>query len=176
MPIATKKDILSIRGPEPLTEELLLPGTDLTITIRGIVRSYERSMVYREIDEMQCLKEVVVDGERIPITEDDIVASNWAAICVRAPVLSAMEWLSVGANNADLLALIGERCLVNSRLLVSEQTPNGVDAAIAEMEQCADPFASLPSGFVSTDSEGFQPNSSERLGAPGSDIIKLTIV
>jgi hypothetical protein len=176
MVVATKQQILSLNGPQPLSENFTLPGTELMVRIRGIVRSFQRSLVYREIEEMAALRDVAVDGERIPITEDDIVAACWAAACVTAPVLSSIEWLGAGARNSDLLGRIGERCLVCSRLLPGEETSEGVRAAELEAEEGRDPLACLPSGSASTSLEGCLARSRGSSVAPGSGTTKLSIV
>jgi hypothetical protein len=148
MQIADKQELLRLRGPEPLRQNLTIPGQDFSVAIHGIVRSIERSAVYHEIEEMAILRDVSVEGERIVVTEDDIVAACWASACVAQPKLTSMEWLMVGARNVDLLSLIGRRCLVCSRLMSDETTDDGVSAAEAEQTEFRDPLASLPSGSV----------------------------
>jgi len=154
MTTATKSEILALRGPEPLNETFNLPGTTLSIEIHGIVTSSRRAAIYREIDNMAGLRDVNVGGERVEVTEDDVIAACWAEACVTAPRLTAMEWLMVGAKDTDLLALIGARTLVCSRLMPDGAIPAGVDAARRELTEGIDPLATMPSASVSSGSEG----------------------
>jgi hypothetical protein len=154
MPIATKQQLIALRGPSPFVETYSVPGTELSVTIKGIVRSSERSAVYAEIDELAAIKTVPIDGEQIGVTEDDSVAACWSAACVRSPQLTAMEWLIVGARNTDLLHAIGLRSLVCSRLANDDELPDGYQAAALSLVENPDPLVFSPSSSVSKSSEG----------------------
>ena len=149
MPPATKNDLMNLRGPEPICETTTLPGFELTVTIRGLVRSAARSAVYREIDEMANVRDVLVDGVRVQVTEDDITAACWAAECVTSPKLTAFEWLTFGARNTDLLTFVGIRCLICSRLIADDSLAEGVSAAETELLEGRDPLACTLSDFAS---------------------------
>jgi hypothetical protein len=103
---------------------------------------------------------VLVDGERMAVTEDDIVAACWAATCVKSPSLTAMEWLIIGARNCDLLATAGWRSLVCSRLASDNELPDGCSAAgISMIGEHSDPLVSMPSSSASNGLEGYRESS-----------------
>ena len=102
-----------------------------------------------KIDEMANVRDVLVDGVRVQVTEDDITAACWAAECVTSPKLTAFEWLTFGARNTDLLTFVGIRCLICSRLIADDSLAEGVSAAETELLEGRDPLACTLSDFAS---------------------------
>jgi hypothetical protein len=164
-----------MKGPEPLLEIFTIPNTEFSVEIRGLVRSAGRVAVYSEIDDMVNLHELSIGGEKIIVTEDDVVAACWAAACVAAPQLTAFEWLTFGASNPDLLAAIGTRCLVCSRLIAEDQGSDGAASAETEFLEGRDPLDFSHFGSVSAGSGGSPVSSTRQGDEPESDTTRLII-
>ena len=159
MTTLTRDQLLALRGPGPMTEIFTLPNTGETFGIQGIVTSSRRTRIYEEIDDMVSITCVNVDNQRIEVCEDDIIASCWASACIADPHLSSYEWLVVAASNPDLVAAIGVRCLVCSRLIADTPGADGTSSALDVAAAASDPLASALSSSVSTNLAASQPSS-----------------
>lgn len=150
---ATAEQLFANCSPEPLERDAVFEGPGLTVRVRGISKAHRREEIYAEIalfsqDVADPKSPLVVthpvSGESYAPKRSDVVAAAWAAHCVIAPKLSALQWLQLGAEYS-LDGLYAE-ALICSRMLDDKKAAivDGVEAAEAEIE--ADPLASTSDG------------------------------
>lgn len=135
---ATAEQALAWKSPEPLTLDYVHSDTGQTYHIAGLCKAKDRKAIYTERRRLLPLADSLASAVGYVPTDADITDACWCAECVAAPKMTALQWLTFGAE-ASLGELSGQ-CLIASRIIedradedTQAKVPDGTAAAEAEL-------------------------------------------